>query len=54
MEQLKNKKNIVVACIYRNRKAIIPRGYDAMQVGDSVIIVTTNTGLNNIDDIISR
>ncbi len=54
LEQLKIKKNIVVACIYRNRKAIIPRGYDAMQVGDSVIIVTTNTGLNNIDDIISR
>lgn len=52
--QLKIKKNIVVTCIYRNRKAIIPRGYDAMQVGDSVIIVTTNTGLNNIDDIISR
>lgn len=54
LEQLKIKKNIVVACIYRNRKVIIPRGYDAMQVGDSVIIVTTNTGLNNIDDIISR
>lgn len=54
LEQLKIKKNIVVACIYRNRQAIIPRGYDAMQVGDSVIIVTTNTGLNNIDDIISR
>ncbi|MBQ2801807.1 MAG: Trk system potassium transporter TrkA [Lachnospiraceae bacterium] len=54
LEQLKIKKNIVVACIYRNRKVIIPRGYDSMQVGDSVIIVTTNTGLNDIDDIISR
>ena len=54
LEQLKIKKNIVVACIYRNRKVIIPRGYDSIQVGDSVIIVTTNTGLNDIDDIISR
>lgn len=54
LEQLKIKKNIVVACIYRNRKVIIPRGYDSLQVGDSVIIVTTNTGLNDIDDIISR
>lgn len=54
LKQLKIKKNIVVACIYRNRKVIIPRGDDSMQVGDSVIIVTTNTGLNDIDDIISR
>lgn len=54
LKQLKIKKNIVVACIYRNRKVIIPRGDDSIQVGDSVIIVTTNTGLNDIDDIISR
>lgn len=52
LEQLKIKKNIVVACIYRKGKVIIPRGYDTMQVGDSVIIVTTSTGLNDIDDII--
>lgn len=54
LEELKIKKNIVVACIYRKGKVIIPRGYDSIQVGDSVIIVTTNTGLNDIDDIIQR
>ena len=54
LAQLKIKKDIQVACIYRNRKVIIPRGADEMQVGDSVIIVTTKTGLNDIDDIISK
>lgn len=54
LEKLKIKKDILVAGIYRNRKVIIPRGYDEMQVGDSVIIVTTKTGLNDINDIISK
>lgn len=54
LERLKIKRNIQVACIYRNRKVIIPRGYDEMRLGDSVIIVTTITGLNSIDDIIGK
>ncbi|MDE6312904.1 MAG: Trk system potassium transporter TrkA [Lachnospiraceae bacterium] len=52
--QLKIKKNILVACIYRQRQVIVPRGYDEMRVGDSVIIVTTNTGLKNIEDILGK
>lgn len=54
LEQLKIKKDILVACIYRNRRVIVPRGYDKMQVGDSVIIVTTKTGLKNIEDILGK
>lgn len=54
LEQLKIKKDILVACIYRDGHVIVPRGYDQMQVGDSVIIVTTNNGLNNIEDILGK
>lgn len=54
LEQLKIKKDILVACIYRGGHVIVPRGYDQMQVGDSVIIVTTNNGLDNIEDILGK
>ena len=52
--ELKIKRNIQVACIYRNGNVIIPRGADKMQLGDSVIIVTTIAGLDSIDDIIGK
>jgi len=45
-------ENSLVACINRNGKVIIPRGYDVFQKGDTVIVVTTNTGLQDISEII--
>ena len=36
----------------RNRKVIIPGGNDTIEVSDSVIVVTTKKGLNDIDDIL--
>ena len=52
LESLKIKKNTLVACIYRNGKIIIPRGKDSISDGDTVIVVTTNTGYNDINDIL--
>lgn len=52
LEQLQIKENTLVACIIRGRKIIIPRGKDVMQVGDSVVIVTTTLGLKDIRDVI--
>ena len=46
------KDNILVACINRNGKIILPRGQDVMQTGDTVVIVTTRRGLNDINDIL--
>ncbi|MDY3251357.1 MAG: Trk system potassium transporter TrkA [Candidatus Choladocola sp.] len=54
LQELKIKKGILVACINRNGKIIIPRGMDAMKVGDTVIIITQQTGLNDIDDILAK
>lgn len=46
------KKNLLVACIYRNGVAKIPSGQDTIQVGDTVIIVTTHTGFDQLTDIL--
>ena len=49
---LKLKKDLLVACISREGKVIIPKGQDCIQKGDRVIIVTTHTGFENITDIL--
>lgn len=53
LKELKLKDNLLVACINRNGQTIIPDGDDCIKVGDSVIIVTTHTGFNDIEDILS-
>jgi len=47
------KENTLVACILRNSKVIIPRGQDTLEAGDSVVIVTSNTGYEDITDILA-
>lgn len=51
--KLSLKKNLLIAFINRNGKIIIPKGQDTIQVGDSVMIVTTNTGFLDIQDILA-
>lgn len=46
------KKNILICCINRNNKIIIPGGQDVLQPGDSVVVVLTNERLNDITDIL--
>lgn len=46
------KKNIVVAFISRNGSIIFPTGKDCIKKGDAVMIVTTQSGFNNILDIL--
>ncbi len=48
------KKNILIACIQRGGRIIIPRGADSMQVGDTVVVVTTISGLTDIRDILGK
>lgn len=54
LAELPIKKNILIGCLHRNGKVRIPRGQDTMQVGDTVIIVTTNKGLHDITDILEK
>lgn len=51
--ELKIKKNTLICSISRNKKIIRPTGRDSILPGDSVIVVTTNRGLNGIDEILS-
>lgn len=54
LENLRLRKNLLVACINRHGKMIIPGGQDSFQKGDSVIVVTTDSGLQNIEDILEE
>ncbi len=50
--ELKKKKDVLICCITRDKKIIIPGGHDVIQVGDRVVIVHTTSDINNIDDIL--
>jgi len=44
------KDNVLIAFINRNGKIIIPSGADTIEVGDTVMVVTTHTGFATILD----
>ena len=52
LKALMLKNDLLVSFIYRTGKVQIPSGLDTIEVGDTVMIVTTHTGLDNIQDII--
>ena len=52
LEKLPLIDHLLVACINRKGRIIMPRGKDTIEPGDTVIIVTTHTGLNDLGDII--
>jgi len=54
LQELSLKNNLLVGCISRGSKLIIPRGSDTIEVGDSVIVVTTHSGLRSLDDIFAQ
>ena len=52
LEKLKLIDNLLVACNNRGGTIITPRGKDTVEAGDTVIVVTTHTGLNDLTDIL--
>lgn len=46
------KEELLLACLSRNGKVIIPRGNDVIMGGDRVVIVTKHTGFYDIADIL--
>ncbi len=50
--ELNLKKNLLVGSIVRDKEIITPGGSDCLMAGDTVIIVTTEPGLNDLDDIL--
>ena len=47
------KDHLMIPFINRNGNIIIPGGGDTIEVGDTVMIVTTHTGFNDISDILA-
>lgn len=52
LKDLSLKPDLLIAFINRKGKIIIPSGTDTIEVGDTVMIVTTHTGFNEIRDIL--
>jgi trk system potassium uptake protein TrkA len=50
--ELKFKNDVLVAAIMRDNKVIIPRGYDVIEPGDAVVIVSRHLGLRDITDVL--
>ena len=53
LADMRIKKNVLIAGIVREGKLIIPGGQDAFQAGDTVIVVTTNLGFHEIENILA-
>lgn len=45
--KLKIRKNVILGCITRKGKMIVPNGNDTLEIGDTVIVVTTSENDNN-------
>ena len=54
LSELNLKKNLLIGCISRGGDTWIPRGGDSIQVGDRVIVVTTQLGLNDLKDVLRK
>lgn len=52
LRELKLKKNLLVCSINHWGNIITPGGQSTIQVGDTVVVVTTTTGFNDIKDIL--
>ena len=44
----------LIGCINRAGKILIPSGQDTIEPGDTVVVVTSVTGLNELDDILEK
>lgn len=51
--EIELKKNILIACINRNGRIILPKGSDTLEIGDTVIVVTRGSDhpLVDLNDI---
>ena len=54
LKDLKTKKHLLIACLVRNGKAIIPGGADSIQAGDVVLVVTEQRLMNDLGDIMEE
>lgn len=54
LQDLELKPNLLISCIVRSGQIITPCGQDYIMVGDTVIVVTSHIGLQDIKDILNH
>ena len=52
LKALKLRDSVLVASIIRRGKCRVPSGNDAIELGDRVVVVTTNHGMHELKDIL--
>ena len=50
--RLKIRRNVLIACIVRNGKIIVPGGHDMICAGDGVLVVSAGGTILNLVDIL--
>ena len=51
LQDMPIRPDVLLCCINRRGKRIIPRGKDELREGDTVIVVSTRKGMNDLQDI---
>lgn len=54
LKDLTVRKNVLVACIVRGSKVIIPFGNDHIEAGDSVIIMVNESGVADLNEVVKK
>lgn len=52
LQELRLKPNMLIGCITHKGQVTIPKGQSIIEVGDTVILITTTTGLHDIRDAV--
>ena len=52
LQDMPIRPDVLLCCINRHGTRIIPRGQDMLQEGDTVIVVSTREGMNDLKDIL--
>lgn len=54
LKELKLKRDILLGCIIRDTRTIIPRGDDMLMPGDTVLVATINRQIARLEDIFAE
>jgi len=54
LKNLKLKKELLICCINRQGNIIIPRGHDIISTSDTVVVISGEKGLHDVEDILER
>ena len=54
LAELSTLPELLIGAINRSGRILTPGGRDTIEPGDTVVVVTTAAGLNDLDDILDK